>query len=99
MRTIQQVIAGITRDAPSARVLGGEHSYASVEVPGTGGAHVNLYLAGPDEISVALLCPGPDDKGRRITFKRGSEREGRMIAEAAEFLVLREAIRDKKDAQ
>ena len=36
MRTLQQIVAEITRDAPSARVLGGARSYACVEIPGSG---------------------------------------------------------------
>lgn len=96
MRTIGQITAGITRDVPSARVSGGKHSYASIEVPGTGGVHVTLYLAWPTNKGSALLCPGPDDKGRRITFKRGGKQEDEMIAAAANFLVLHESIRDRR---
>lgn len=96
MRTIQQVIAEITRDAPSVRVLAGERAYACVEVPGSGGAHATLYLAGPDEDSIAVTYDGPDDKGRMVTFKRGSAREGEVIVAVANFLVLHEVIRDKE---
>ena len=45
MRTLQRIITEITRDAPSARVTGGQQTYAHVEIPGTGGAHAIIYLA------------------------------------------------------
>ena len=97
MRTIQQIIADITRDAPSARVMGGERSYARIEIPGSGGAHVTLYLGGPDENSIASVHHDADDKGRRVTFKRGSAREEEVIAALANFLVLHETIRDQRE--
>lgn len=98
MRTIQQFIAEITRDAPSARVMGGEHSYARIEIPGSGGAHATLYLAGPEEDSIAATYHDADDKGRRVAFKRGSVREEEVIVALANFLVLHEAIRDRREA-
>lgn len=97
MRTIQQIIADITRDAPSARVMGGEHSYARIEIPGSGGAHATLYLGEPDENSIAATYPNADDKGRRVTFKRGGEREEEVIVALANFLVLHEIIRDRRE--
>lgn len=96
MRTLKQIIADITRDAPSARVMGGERSYARIEIPGSGGAHATLYLAGPEEDSIAATYHDADDKGRRVTFKRGSAREEEVIVAVANFLVLHEAIRDRK---
>lgn len=96
MRTLKQIIADITRDAPSARVMGGEHSYACIEIPGSGGAHATLYLAGPEEDSIAATYHDADDKGRRVTFKRGSAREEEVIVALANFLVLHETIRDRR---
>lgn len=98
MRTIQQFIAEITRDAPSARVMGGERSYARIEIPGSGGAHATLYLGEPDENSIAATYPNADDKGRRVTFQRGSAREEEeVIVALANFLVLHETIRDRRE--
>lgn len=37
------------------------------------------------------------DKGSRITFQRGSEREDQMIEAPANFLVLHEAARDRRN--
>ena len=96
MRTLKQIIADITRDAPSARVMGGEHSYARIEIPGSGGAHATLYLGGPDESGTAATYHDADDKGRRVTFQRGSVREEEVIVAVANFLVLHEAIRDRR---
>jgi hypothetical protein len=96
LRTIQQFIAEVTRDAPSARVMGGEHSYARIEIPGSGGAHATLYLGGPDESGTAATYHDADDKGRRVTFQRGSAREEEVIVAVANFLVLHEAIRDRR---
>lgn len=96
MRTLQQIVAEITRDAPSARVMGGEHSYALVEIPGSGGAHAVVYLAPVGENSIASVHHDADDKGRRVAFKRGSEREEEVIVAVANFLVLHEAIRDRR---
>lgn len=96
MRTIQRIIAEITKDAPSARVMGGERAYAHVEIPGSGGAHVVLYLAPAGENSIATMHRDPSDKGSRITFQRGSEREGQMIKALADFLVLHEAVCDRE---
>lgn len=96
MRTLRQIIADITRDAPSARVMGGEHSYARIEIPGSGGAHATLYLGGPDESGTAATYHDADDKGRRVTFQRGSAREEEVIVAVANFLVLHEAIRDRR---
>lgn len=97
MRTIQQFIAEITRDAPSARVMGGERSYARIEIPGSGGAHAILYLGGPDESGTAATYHDADDKGRRVTFQRGSAREEEVIVAVANFLVLHEVIRDRRE--
>lgn len=96
MRTLKQIIADITRDAPSARVMGGEHSYARIEIPGSGGAHATLYLGGPDESGTAATYHDADDKGRWVTFQRGSEREEEVIVAVANFLVLHEVIRDRR---
>ena len=96
MRTLKQIIADITRDAPSARVMGGEHSYARIEIPGSGGAHATLYLGGPDESGTAATYHDADDKGRRVTFQRGGVREAEVIVAVANFLVLHEAIRDRR---
>ena len=96
MRTLKQIIADITGDAPSARVMGGEHSYARIEIPGSGGAHATLYLGGPDESGTAAMYHDADDKGRRVTFQRGSAREEEVVAAVANFLVLHEAIRDRR---
>jgi hypothetical protein len=97
MRTIQQFIAEVTRDVPSARVMGGERAYARIEIPGSGGAHATLYLAGPDEDSIAATYHDADDKGRRVAFKRGSVREEEVIVALANFLVLHEVIRDRRE--
>lgn len=96
MRTLKQIIADITRDAPSARVMGGERSYARIEIPGSGGAHATLYLGGPDESCIAATYHDADDKGRRVAFKRGSAREAEVIVALANFLVLHEVIRDRR---
>lgn len=96
MRTLQQIIAGITRDAPSARVMGGVRSYARVEIPGSGGAHAIIHLAPAGENSLATMHHDANDNGSRITFQRGSKREDQMIAALANFLVLHEAIRDRE---
>lgn len=97
MRTLQQIIADITRDAPSARVMGGEHSYALIEIPGSGGAHAVIYLAPVGENSIASVHHDADDKGRRVIFKRGSAREEEVIVALANFLVLHETIRDRRE--
>lgn len=97
MRSLQQIIAEITRDAPSARVLGGKHAYACVEIPGSGGAHATIYLPGPQDCGIAMMHNDADDSGRRITFQRGSAREDKMIAAVANFLVLHEAVRDREE--
>lgn len=99
MRTLKQIIADITRDAPSARVMGGEHSYARIEIPGSGEAHATLYLAGPEEDSIAATYHDADDKGRRVTFQRGSAREEEVIVALANFLVLHEAVRDRRNEE
>lgn len=96
MRTIQQIIAEITRDVPSARVMGGARTYASVEIPGSGGAHAVIYLAPAGENSLATTHHDTNDNGSRITFQRGSRREDQMIAALANFLVLHEAVRDRE---
>lgn len=97
MRTLKQIIAAVTRDTPSARVMGGERSYARIEIPGSGGAHATLYLAEPDEDSIAATYHDADDKGRRVTFKRGGEREDEVVVALANFLVLHETIRDRRE--
>ena len=97
MRTLQQIVAEITRDAPSARVTGGKRSYANIEIPGSGGAHAVVYLAPVGENSIASVHHDADDKGRRVTFKRGSAREEEVIAALANFLVLHETIRDRRE--
>lgn len=99
MRTLQQIITEITRDAPSARVLGGQRYYAHVEIPGTGGAHAIIYLAPAGENSIATMHHDADDKGRRVTFQRGSEREDQVIVALANFLVLHEAVRDRENKE
>lgn len=99
MRTLQQIVAEITRDAPSARVLGGVRSYACVEIPGSGGAHADIYLAPVVENSVVVMRRDPGDKGSRITFQRGSGREEKMIAAVSNFLVLHEAVRDRRNEE
>lgn len=99
MRTIQQIIAEVTRGAPSARVLGGEHSYTQVEIPGSGGAHATIYLAPAGENSIATMHHDPDSKGSRISFQRGSEREEKMIAAVSNFLILHEAVRDRRNRE
>lgn len=96
MRTLRQIIADITRDAPSARVIGGERSYARIEIPGSGGAHAILYLGGPDESGTAATYHDADDKGRKVAFQRGSVREEEVIVAVANFLVLHEMIRDRR---
>lgn len=97
MRTIQQIIADITRDAPSARVMGGERSYARIEIPGSGGAHAVIYLAPAGENSTAATYHDADDKGRKVAFQRGGVREEEVIAALANFLVLHEMIRDRRE--
>ena len=97
MRTLKQIIADITRDTPSARVMSGERSYARIEIPGSGGAHATLYLAGPEEDSIAATYHDADDKGRKVTFQRGSAREEEVIVAVANFLVLHEVIRDRRE--
>lgn len=97
MRTLKQFIAEITRDTPSARVMGGGRSYARIEIPGSGGAHAVIYLAPVGESSIASVHHDADDKGRRVTFKRESEREDQVIAALANFLVLHETIRDRRE--
>lgn len=97
MRTLQQIIAEITRDAPSARVMGGERSYARIEIPGSGGAHAVIYLAPVGENSIASVHHDADDKGRRVTFQHGSAREEEVIVALANFLVLHEMIRDRRE--
>lgn len=99
MRTLKQIIADITRDAPSARVMGGERSYARIEIPGSGGAHVVIYLAPVGENSIASVYHDADDKGRKVTFQRGSAREEEVIVAVANFLVLHEVIRDRKNEE
>lgn len=99
MRTLQQIVAEITRDAPSARVTGGQQTYAHVEIPGTGGAHAIIYLAPAGENSIATMHHDADDKGSRVTFQRGSEREDQVIVALANFLVLHEAVRDRKNKE
>ena len=99
MRTLQQIITEITRDAPSARVTGGQRAYAHVEIPGTGGAHTIIYLAPVGENSIAAMHHDADDKGRRVTFQRGSEREDQVIVALANFLVLHEAVRDRENKE
>ena len=97
MRTLQQIITEITRDAPSARVTGGQQTYALIEIPGSGGAHAVVYLAPVGENSIASMHHDADDKGRRVTFKRGSAREEEVIVALANFLVLHEVIRDRRE--
>ena len=99
MRTLKQIIAEITRDAPSARVMGGECSYARIEIPGSGGAHAIIYLAPTGENSIATMHHDADDKGSRVTFQRGSEREDQVIVALADFLVLHEAVRDRENKE
>lgn len=97
MRTIQQIVAEITRDAPSVRVTGGQQTYALIKIPGTGGAHAVIYLAPAGENSIASVHHDADDKGRRVTFKRGSAREDEVVVALANFLVLHEVIRDRRE--
>ena len=97
MRTLQQIVAEITRDAPSVRVTGGQRTYANIEIPGSGGAHAVIYLAPIGENSIASVHHDADDKGRRVTFKRGSVREEEVIVALANFLVLHEVIRDRRE--
>ena len=97
MRTLQQIITEITRDTPSARVTGGQQTYALIEIPGSGGAHATLYLGGPDENGTAATYHDADDKGRKVTFQRGSAREEEVIVAVANFLVLHEVIRDRRE--
>lgn len=99
MRSLQRIIAEITRDAPSARVMGGKRAYAHVEIPGSGGAHAIIYLAPAGENSLATMHHNANDKGSRITFQRGSRREDEMIAALANFLVLHEAVRDRRNRE
>lgn len=96
MRNLQQIIAEITRDVPSARVMGGERDYAHIEIPGSGGAHAIIYLAPAGENSLATMHHDANDNGSRITFQRSSKREDQMIAALANFLVLHETIRDRE---
>lgn len=95
MRTLQQIIAEITRDTPSARVMGGVRSYAHVDIPGSGGAHAIIYLAPAGENSIVTIRHDFGDKGKQVTFQRGSEREEEVIVAVANFLVLHETIRDR----
>lgn len=97
MRTLKQIIAAVTRDTPSARVLGGEDTYASVEIPGSGGAHATICLSRAQDCGVAATYHDADDKGRRVTFQRGSAREEEVIVAVANFLVLHETIRDRRE--
>lgn len=97
MRTLQQIVAEITREAPSAWVMGGKRYYAHVEIPGSGGAHVIIYLAPEGENSIATMRRDQNDNGHRISFQRGSEREERMIETVSNFLVLHETIRDRRE--
>lgn len=97
MRTLQQIVADITKDVYSARVMGGERAYAHIEIPGSGGAHAIIYLAPVGENSLATMHHDPNDKGSRITFQRGSAREDQMIVAVANFLVLHEAVRDRRE--
>lgn len=99
MRTLKQIIADITRNAPSARVMGGERSYARIEIPGSGGAHAVIYLAPVGENSIATMHHDADDKGRKVTFQRGSAREEEVIVALANFLVLHEAVRDRENKE
>lgn len=99
MRTLQQIVAEITRDAPSAWVMGGKRYYAHVEIPGSGGAHVIIYLAPAGENSIASVHHDADDKGRRVAFKRGSEREEEVIVAVANFLAAHEAVRDRENEE
>ena len=77
MRTLQQIVTEITRDTPSARVTGGQQTYALIEIPGPGGAHAVIYLAPVGENSIASVHHDADDKGWRGTFKRGGDRENK----------------------
>lgn len=97
MRTLKQIIAAVTRDTPSARVLGGESAYACVEIPGSGGAHATIYLPEAQDCGVAATYHDADDKGRRVTFQRGGVREEEVIVAVANFLVLHETIRDRRE--
>ena len=97
MRTLQQIITEITRDTPSARVTGGQQTYALIEIPGSGGAHAVIYLAPVGENSIAATYHDADDKGRGVTFKRGGVREGEVIVALANFLVLHETLRDLRE--
>ena len=99
MRTLQQIITKITRDTPSARVTGGQRTYALIEIPGSGGAHAVIYLAPVGENSIATMHHDADDKGSRVTFQRGSEREDQVIVALANFLVLHEAVRDRENKE
>lgn len=99
MRTLQQIIAEVTRDAPSARVMGGERAYAHIEIPGSGGAHAIIYLAPVGENSIATMHHDEGDNGSRITFQRGSAREEEVIVALANFLVLHEAVRDRENKE
>lgn len=97
MRSLQQIIAEITRDTPSARVTGGKRVYAHIDIPGSGGAHAIIYLAPAGENSVVTIRHDFGDKGRKITFQRGSAREEEVIVAVANFLVLHETIRDRRE--
>lgn len=99
MRTLKQIIAAVTRDTPSARVFGGENTYASVEIPGSGGAHATICLSRAQDCGVAATYHDANDKGRRVTFKRGSEREDEVVVALANFLVLHEAVRDRRNEE
>lgn len=97
MRTLQQIVTEITRDTPSARVTGGQQTYALIEIPGSGGAHATIYLPEAQDCGVAATYHDADDKGRRVTFQRGSAREEEVIVAVANFLVQHEVIRDLRE--
>lgn len=99
MRTLQQIITEITRDVYSARIMGGKRAYAHIEIPGSGGAHAIIYLAPEGESSLVTMHHDVSDKGNRITFQRGSKREDQMIVAIANFLVLHEAVRDRRNEE
>lgn len=96
MRTLQQIVAEVTRDVPSARIMGGKRAYAHIEIPGSGGAHAIIYLAPAEENSIATMHHDTNDNGGRVTFQRGSRREDQVIVALANFLVLHEAVRDRE---
>lgn len=52
---------------------------------------------GSGENSIASVHHDADDKGRRVIFKREGEREDQVIAALADFLVLHETIRDRRE--